>query len=91
MPEFDYDRFKSLGNKLNHGTWLSEAPALWADPRKLFARGKARDGESRFYALGLYQGKVWQAVFTLRAGRYRIISFHRANRQKRDAYYRGRV
>lgn len=83
-----WDSVKSLKNKLKHGAWLSAAPAVWDDPRRKMIRGRSKDGESRFHAFGIYQGKVWQAVFALRAGKIRFISFRPAKRKDRDAHYR---
>lgn len=89
MPEFEWDTLKNLRNLLKHGAWLSEAAHLWDKGAGLkYARARAHHAETRYHAFGVYQGKIWQAVFALRAGRVRLISFHRASRKGRAAYLR---
>jgi uncharacterized protein len=91
MPEFEFDPIKDWKNWWKHGAGLSDAARVWDDPQKQITRGKTKDGESRFYAYGRFKNQIWKAVFTLRAGRLRVIAFYPAPRRERDAYYRGGI
>lgn len=70
---FDFDEKKSVSNKAKHGIDFQDSQALWEDPRLLLVEAKSTD-EPRFLAIGMYDGKHWSAVYTLRAGTIRLIN-----------------
>lgn len=85
--EFEYDPQKSASNKVKHGIDFEEAQALWDDEAVLEVEATTSD-EPRRMALGRIAGKVWAAIFTLRAGKIRLISVRRARDEEVD-YYEG--
>ena len=47
---------------------------------------RPEDGEHRSRAIGLIEGRLFIAVYTMRAGAIRIISARRANKREEKAY-----
>lgn len=86
MPRFEWDALKSLGNWVKHGMTLADARKLWEDPRRIYLRADNTHGETRIRIIGTLEGKTWTCVFTLRAGRYRLISLRRARKSEAHAY-----
>ncbi|EIQ00214.1 hypothetical protein OpiT1DRAFT_04756 [Opitutaceae bacterium TAV1] len=87
---FEWNLLKSLNNWVKHGATLGDALKLWEKGanRKLTRAGN-KNGETRFHAFGHYKNSLWTAVFTLREGRVRVISFRKASRKERAAYFGG--
>jgi len=52
----------------------------------LFDRSRSDDGEHRYAAIGLFDGKLHTVIFTRRGRRTRIISFRRANKPEEKIY-----
>ena len=82
--DFEFDPDKSAANRAKHGIDFDEAQALW-DDRNLAVAPALVGPEPRFLAIGMIGEKVWNAVFTWRDDRLRIISVRRsrANEVKR--------
>ena len=74
---FEYDPDKSALNRERHGIDFGAAQRIW---------GVA--GEERFSALGKINGKIYQAVFAKRHEAIRLISCHRADREREKIYER---
>lgn len=84
MDEFEFDPAKSAANRNKHGIDFVEAQALWEDSavERLLPYGS----EERHLRIGMFRGKLWAAVFTLREGRVRLISVRRARREEEVEY-----
>jgi uncharacterized protein len=83
--DFEFDPVKSAANKAKHGIDFDEAQELRKDPDRVFAPALA-GREPRLIAIGKIGGGVWTAVFTLRAGRVRLISVRRARKKEIERY-----
>ncbi len=86
--QFEFDPDKSASNREKHGIDFLEAQDLWDDPMFLVAPAKSID-EERYLAIGLIGERHWSAIYTVRAGRIRLISVRRS-RDMEIAYYEGR-
>jgi len=75
--EFEYDPKKSASNKAKHGIDFEQAKALWADDRLVDIAARDEE-EPRRLAIGKIAGRLWTAVFTMRAGKVRLISVRRS-------------
>ena len=83
----EYDENKDKLNRKNHGIPLIDAGKLWEVDHVIFP-AKIVDGEKRFGILGLFNGKVYLAVFIVtKEGCHRIITFHRADKRYERIYY----
>ncbi|MBY0611713.1 MAG: BrnT family toxin [Beijerinckiaceae bacterium] len=83
---FQWDIEKSLNNEAKHGISFLQAAQIF---RKtiLKAEDRRRDyGESRFIALGEFDGEILSVVFTERDGDVRIISAWKAGKHERERY-----
>jgi uncharacterized DUF497 family protein len=82
---FEYDPENSASNKAKHGIDFEQAKALWGDDRLI--ETPARDAEEpRRLAIGQIAGKLWTAIFTMRAGKVRLISVRRSRDREVDHY-----
>jgi uncharacterized protein len=79
---FEWDAAKCARNLARHGIDFADAIAIWRGP--VLQRPSHREGEVRFIAFGLVQGRMFAVVWTPRAGRRRIISARMANRHERS-------
>jgi uncharacterized protein len=85
MPEFEFDRGKSVANKAKHGIDFVEVQALWKDQRHVEVPARTED-EPRFLVVGRIGEKHWSAVVTYRGERVRIISARRAREEEVRLY-----
>jgi uncharacterized DUF497 family protein len=76
--EFEFNAQKEELNRRRHGIDFLEAQELWAHPHAVIA-ARSVGGEKREMIIGALAGRVYAAIFTLRAGRIRLISCHRAD------------
>lgn len=83
--EFEFDPAKSASNAVKHGIDFETAQELWRDAQRLQARARTED-EPRFLTVGRIGLKVWSAIFTIRAGKVRIISVRRARKEEEELY-----
>jgi uncharacterized protein len=83
--DFEFDPAKSAANKAKHGIDFDEAKVIWDDPLG-FRLPAASLLEVRERLIGLAQGKLWAACFTLRGRSARIISVRRARDNERTTY-----
>ena len=88
---FEFDNAKSVGNKLKHGIDFVEAQALWADDDMVVVSAEMSDGEIRWAALGMHEGKNWTAFFTWRNEFVRLFSVRRSRQNEKDLYYSRRA
>lgn len=82
--EFEWDERKCLANVAKHGIDFDDAARVFDGPTLESASN--RDGEERRLAIGLVDEREVAVVYTVREGRYRIISARRARRYERRAY-----
>ena len=83
--EFEFDKSKSGTNKIKHGISFQEAKNLWLDEDRIIIPAKFLD-EPRFLLIGVFQNKIWSAVYTIRESKIRIISVRRARTNERNLY-----
>ena len=68
--------------------WRSEA-RVFEDPDHLSVSSlRPIDGEDRYKAVGLVDGRLWTAVFVLRGAAVRLISVRRSNDGEERLYRR---
>ncbi|MCC7268491.1 MAG: BrnT family toxin [Caulobacteraceae bacterium] len=84
MNAFEWDPFKAEANFGKHK--ISFASAATTLLGLTLTRPAALDGENRFTALGVLDGRTIVVVWTPRANFVRIISARRAGRREREAY-----
>jgi uncharacterized DUF497 family protein len=85
---FQWDAAKDAANQAKHGVSFLQAAQIFRG-RILKATDTRRDyGETRYVALGLFDGEALRVVFTERDGDIRIISAWRASRHDRETYFR---
>lgn len=87
--EFDFDPTKDEANRFKHGLRLSFGKRVFDDPDHIVL-GSHRfiDGEDRFKALGLVEGRLHIAVFVWREDIVRLISVRRSNASEQRDYDR---
>lgn len=90
MPQFEFDKSKSLANYEKHGIDFIEAQRLW-DDLMLLEFDLQHPFENRIGAIGMLHEKVWLAVYTMRDENIRIISVRRARKDEKEAYEYGRI
>ena len=82
--EYEFDPAKSAANRDKHGMDFVTAQALWqsygwVQPLPYLA-------EARWMRTGPIAGRLWSVVYTMRAGRIRLISARRARPQEVKQY-----
>lgn len=83
---FQWDEAKSAANEAKHGISFLQAAQIFRGP-VLKTQDTRRDyGETRYVALGAFDGVVLRVVFTERDGDIRIISAWRASKHDRKTY-----
>ena len=84
--DFEWDAAKSERNARERGLPFDLAPALFGRERIEWCDIRQRYGEVRINALGEIEGRVFFVTYTVRQGRFRIISFRKANQRESDGY-----
>ncbi len=83
---FQWDADKSASNEAKHGVSFLQAAQIFRGII-LKTQDTRRDyGETRFIALGAFDGEVLRVAFTERDGDIRLISAWRAGRRDRKKY-----
>lgn len=87
--EIEFDTAKDQANRDKHGVSLAFGASVFQDARHLLiASIRPIDGEERFKAIGLIDGKLWTAIHVLRGDRVRFISVRRSNDGEARIYNR---
>ena len=87
MTEGRFDAAKDAINRQRHGLPLIFGDVVMSDPAVLIIPSiRPQDGEERFKAVGVVDGKSYTAVFTWRENRPRFISVRRSNQGEERAY-----
>lgn len=83
----EFDRKKDAANRAKHGYGLAQGAAIFDDPDVLvLAASREIDGETRFKAIGLIEGRIATMVYTWRGENLRPISVRRSNRAEERSY-----
>lgn len=84
VQEFEWNEEKAKANVEKHGVDFMDAIAIFEWP--IVQTRSYRSAELRWKAIGLLQEHLIVVVYSLRAGRRRIISARKAGRNEREAY-----
>lgn len=76
--EFEWDEEKAAKTKMARGLDFWAAARLWDDPDSIEVPVRS-ESESRCAKIGMLDGQVHTAIFTLRDTKIRIISIRRAH------------
>jgi uncharacterized DUF497 family protein len=82
---FEFDPAKSLANQQKHGIDFFTAQQLWEDTQRLEVPARS-ENEPRRMLIAKLRGKLWTAIFTLRAANVRIISVRRSRDEEKYVY-----
>lgn len=83
--QFEFDPAKSAANRAKHGIDFETAQALWLDDHGIEIPARS-ETEPRSAVIGMIEGKLWTAFFTMRGDAVRIISVRRARDYEVEAY-----
>lgn len=87
--EFEFDTAKDEANRFKHGLWLAFGMRVFDhDDHVVVASHRPIDGEERFKAVGLVDGKLYTAVHVWRGDVVRLISVRRSNAGEQRDYDR---
>lgn len=91
--QFEYDPDKDAINRVQHGLPIVFGARVFDDERHIVLPSfRPIDGEDRFKAVGLVDGKLYTAVHVWRGKTVRLISVRRSNSGEQgnyDRYSRG--
>ena len=78
--KIEFDPAKDASNRDKHGVSLAFGAMIWDDPASVVVpTTRVEDGELRFRAIGLVEGRCWTAVHVHRGQTVRLISVRRSN------------
>lgn len=87
--EFEFDAAKDEANRFKHGLRLAFGMRVFDDPfHEVLTSFRPFDGENRYKAVGLVQGKLYTVVYVWRGERIRLISVRRSNGSEQRDYDR---
>ena len=87
IAEFDPD--KDAGNRAKHGVSLLFGVQVFADEEHVILPSfRPIDGEDRYKAVGLVDGRFWTAIYVQRGNAVRLISVRRSNDGEQGNYNR---
>jgi uncharacterized DUF497 family protein len=85
---FQWDDAKAARNYAKHGVTFEAAREVFDDPFALeWSDDGQAEGEQRFVALGMVEGRLLVVAYTLRGDAIRIISARLAERFERRKYH----
>ena len=84
--EIEFDPAKDAANIAKHGVSLAEAERMDLATAAVVPDLRRDYGEMRFRAFGRIDGLTYCLVFTVRAGKVRVISLRRAHAEELEAY-----
>lgn len=85
----DFDPGKDATNRAKHGVPLVFGARVFEDGRHVvLASIRPIDGEDRYKAIGLVDGRLWTTVFVERGAATRIISVRKSNAGEQGNYHR---
>lgn len=87
--EFEFDPAKDEANRFKHGLPLAFGMRVFDDPfHSVLPSHRPVDGENRYKAVGLVDGKLFTLVHVWRDERIRLISVRRSNAGEQRDYNR---
>ena len=85
----EFDAAKNDSNLDKHGVALQFGSNVFDDPDHLIlASIRPIDGEDRYKAVGLVDGRLWTTIFVVRDERVRLISTRKSNHGEQGNYDR---
>jgi uncharacterized DUF497 family protein len=88
--DFEWDAAKSARCQRERGFSFADVVPAFADPaRRIEPDDRFDYGEPRFRLFGRVAGRLFVIVYTVRAGRWRIISARKANEKERKHHDHG--
>ncbi|SMN02186.1 COGs COG2929 [uncultured Candidatus Thioglobus sp.] len=84
--EFEYDSNKNNVNKQKHSISFVEAQLLWSYKNALIVSAKRIENEVRYAIISTLKRKCFVAIFTVRQGKYRIISVRKCRKNEEKDY-----
>lgn len=87
LMEIEFDTNKDAANQHKHGVSLSFGAKIFDDPNMLVVPTvRPEDGEERYKAIGMIDGKLWSAVHVYRGDAVRFLSVRRSNANEQGIY-----
>lgn len=87
--EFEFDPAKDEANRFKHGLRLAFGMRVFDDPyHEVLPSFRPVDGEDRYKAVGMVEGKLFTVVYVWRGDRVRLISVRRSNAGEQRDYNR---
>ncbi|WP_232492973.1 BrnT family toxin [Novosphingobium kaempferiae] len=87
--EFEFDPAKDDANRAKHGLGLAFGMRVFDDPRhEVLPSFRPVDGEDRYKAVGLVDGRLFTLIYVWRDERIRLISVRRSNTGEQRDYDR---
>ena len=81
--EFEWDDAKSNACFARRGFDFAYAVRAFFDPQRIVAQDTRRDyGENRYRLIGVFDGRAYVVVYTVRGSAVRIISARKAKRKE---------
>jgi uncharacterized protein len=85
--DVEYDPVKDTLNIENHSVSLTFGKRVFDDPMVLIVPTiREQDGEERYKAIGMVEGKLWVAIHVYLKNVTRLISVRRSNAGEQRAY-----
>ncbi|WP_440994379.1 BrnT family toxin [Cysteiniphilum litorale] len=84
--KFEWDEAKSLLNLEKHKVSFELAEYLFNDSMLVAVDNRVDYGETRYIAYSMYDGSLFNIVYTKRSGNIRIISMRKANEREKTKY-----
>lgn len=85
--DIGFDSDKDAVNHEKHGVSLAFGAVVFDDPDHIVLPSiRPIDGENRYKAVGMVDGRIWTAVHVVRGGMTRFISVRRSNDGEERAY-----
>ncbi|MEQ1498659.1 MAG: BrnT family toxin [Novosphingobium sp.] len=86
--EFEWDQIKDEANLFKHRLRLAFGQRVFDDPNHIVSSShRPIDGEDRYKAVGLVEGKLYTAVHVWRGEAIRLISVRRSNASEQRDYH----
>lgn len=83
--DIEFDPAKDAANRAKHGISLADFEGFDTDPT-VVEDNRFDYGETRYRAFGRIKGRGHCVIFTIRDGRYRLISFRRAHEEEMQSH-----
>jgi uncharacterized DUF497 family protein len=84
---FEWDEEKRKGNLVKHGIDFLDVIPMFDGPTLEVVDDRRDYRETRIYALGEIEGRVYAVAYTWRHANRRIISARKANAREQRKYY----